>query len=396
VNAPVVYEIALYKCRKKADPVLLERLQLIAKDGALLLRDAAGKEIPCKEKDIVSAIDSTPALRTVPERQQAEIICGEDILGQLPMLLDPIPDGASLFVNGEAWDAFPTVDGDDVMLPGKCDWRAPEMNPCWAEYRCSEGGHDFENQLVGFSSIGLLAPGVAIEHGRTEYGGNGGAVAVSVTSFDDFATAFIDWLLSSLVISGLWQGYRWDITTPGVDLFAEAAIANDHEGYWKDDETADEEDDSDEDDSWEDEGSFASRHLELHLPQELIDEVRARLSAMKPEYAAVLDRPADSQSRSASTTLVSQAPVAEGFVGEVGERVRNLLITNVTMRSLSPATMLVEGRDPSGHLVKWVTRSKIEAATESIRFSVATVKAHETYTGADTTLITAAKIAAFV
>ena len=196
MSGKVVYEIARYKGQKKADPVLLERLQLIAQDGALRLRDAAGNEIPCKETDIASAIGATPALRKVPKRQQARITCGEDVLGQLPALLELIPDDASLFVNDKAWDAFPTVDSEHVMLPGKCDWEcAPEMNPCWAEYRCAEGGREFESQLVGFSSIGLLAPGIAIEHGRTDYGGNGGVAAVSITPFDDFAATFIDWLL---------------------------------------------------------------------------------------------------------------------------------------------------------------------------------------------------------
>jgi hypothetical protein len=77
MSAPVVYEIARYKCRKKADPVLLERLQLVAKDGALLLRDAAGKETLCKERDIASVIGATPALRKVPKSQEARITCGE-------------------------------------------------------------------------------------------------------------------------------------------------------------------------------------------------------------------------------------------------------------------------------------------------------------------------------
>jgi hypothetical protein len=390
MSATVVYEIALYESRKKAEPVLLDRLQLIAQNGALRLRDTDGNETLCKETDIASTIASTPALRKVPAGQEARITCGEDLMGQLPVLLEPIPAGAGLFVNGKAWDAFPTVDGDDVMLPGKCDWRAPEMNPCWAEYRCAEGGRNFENQLVGFSSIGLLAPGIAIEHGRTDYGGNGGAVAVSITSFDDFATAFIDWLLRTPILSDFWQGYRY-ITTPDVDLFAEAAIASDHQGYWEDDETADEEDGD-----WEDEGSSASRCLELHLPQELIDEVRAHLVAMNPEYAAALNRPEISPNLDATKTLTSLPPNAEGFVAEVGERVRNLSITNVTMRSLSPATILVEGRDPLGHLVKWVTRSQLDAGTDSIRFSVATVKAHETYPGADITVIAAAKVSAFI
>jgi hypothetical protein len=200
MNETVVYEIALYE-GPKPEAALLERLQLIAGEGELRLRDVNGNELACKENDIASAIGSNPALRKVPQGQQAQITCGEDILGELPELLEPIPDGASLVVNGKAWDAFPTVDGDDVMLPGHCDYRPPEMNPCWAEYRCAEGGRDFENQLVGLSSIGLLAPGIAIEHGRTDYGGNGGAVAVSITSFDDFAATFIDWLLWTPILS---------------------------------------------------------------------------------------------------------------------------------------------------------------------------------------------------
>ena len=296
MNATVVYEIARYKVQK-AGPILLDRVQLIERDGALMLRDADSNEIPCTDTAIASAIGSTPALWKILKGQQARITCGEDILGQLPALLEPISDGASLFVNGKAWDAFPTLDSGDVMLPGEnyLD-SAPEMNPCWAEYRCAEGGRNFEEQLVGFSSIGLLAPGIAIEHGRTEYGGNGGAVAVTITQFDDFATIFIDWLLRTPILSGFWQGDRY-ITTPDVDLFAEAAIATDHEAYWEDEDSVDEENDGDEDadgedDCWEGEGSFASRSLELHLPQELIDEVRARLSEMYPKYAAALDLPA--------------------------------------------------------------------------------------------------------
>lgn len=307
MSPEVVYEIARYKVQKNSDPVLLERLQLIAQDGALRLRDTEGNEIPCKETDIASAIGAMPALRKVPKRQQALITCGEELLGQLPELLEPISDGASLFVNDKAWDAFPTLDSGDVMLPGE-NWldAAPEMNPCWAEYRCAEGGRNFEEQLVGFSSIGLLAPGIAIEHGRTEYGGNGGAVAVSITPFDDFATIFIEWLLRTPILSGFWQGYRY-ITTPDVDLFAKAAVATDRQGYWEDDDTADEADECDEDEdedadadaddedsNWEDEGSFASRCLELHLTQELINEVRAHLSAMCPKYAAALVLPGHS------------------------------------------------------------------------------------------------------
>ena len=298
MTATVVYEIARYNCHE-ADPVLLERLQLIAEDGALRLRDAGGNEIACKGTDIASVIGSTPALRKVPKRQEARITCCEDILGQLPVLLEPIPDGASLLVNGKDWDAFPTFDGDDVMLPGDCcDDCAPEMNPCWAEYCCAEGDGGYEEQLVGYSSIGLLAPGVAIEQGRISYGSNGGAAAVEVTSFDDFASSFINWLLHTPILSGYWHG-GYGLASPGVTLFAQAAVAADHQGYWEEYETPDEKDDRDEGEETDDEdgyceepGPLASRSLELHLPQKLIDEVHAHLGAMHPDYAAALDLPA--------------------------------------------------------------------------------------------------------
>lgn len=304
MSTRVVYEIAHYK-DQQVDPVLLEQLQLLAEDGDLRLRDVGGNEIPCAGADIVSVIRSNPALWKVPKGHLARITCGDDVMGQLPALLEPIPDGTSLFVNGKAWDAFPTLELDergllpgvidgfrpprrptDMMLPGHCDYTCkPEMNPCWAEYRCAEGGHNFEDQLVGHSSIGFLAPGIAIEHGRTDYGGNGGAAAVTTITFDDFATTFIDWLLNTPILSSLWQGDGY-ITTPDADLFAKAAAAADHVGYWEEDGTAEDEDDrddveeddtDDEDDHW-DEGSFASRRLELHLSQELIEQVRARLS----------------------------------------------------------------------------------------------------------------------
>ncbi len=281
MDATIVYEIVRYE-GEKADAALLDRLQLIAEDGVLRLRDANGNETACEETDISAVIASTPALRTAGSRQQARITCGDDIVGQLPLLLEPVPDGATLLVNDEMWDAFPTVEGGHVMLPGQYDYDcAPNMKPCWAEFSCAEGGRDFENQLTGYSSIGLLAPGVAIERGRTEYGGNGGAAAVAVWRFDDFASIFVDWLLRTEVLSGFWQGDR-DISSPDVELFAEAAEDPEHEGYWEDADSSDEdeddpEEDEGEDDHWGDQ-SFACASLELHLPQELIDQVRAYLA----------------------------------------------------------------------------------------------------------------------
>lgn len=278
-----MYEIAVFR-DKKADAAPLGRLQLIADEGSLRLRDQDGHETLCDETDVAAVIASTPALRKVGRRQQACIFCDEDIVGQLPLLLEPVPDDATLLVNDELWDSFPTIEGSHIMLPGHCDSDcAPDLETYWAEYRCAEGGRDFHSQLTGFASIGLLRPGVAVERGRTEYGGNGGAIAVTIWQFDDFAATFVDWLVQVPVLSNLWQGDR-DISAPDIALIAEAMVAKDLRGYWEDADHAEEIDDEGEsqDEDWENEGSFASTDLMLHLPPMLIDRVRSRLSSLYP------------------------------------------------------------------------------------------------------------------
>lgn len=284
---PTVYEIGRYDFKKGAT-VLVDRLQLITEAGTLMLCSDDGGATPCVGTDVAAAIAATPTLRSIGDRQQAHITCGEDVAGQLPLLLEPVPSDSTLLVNGEEWAAFPTVEGNYVMLPGECDDDCtPTLPLWWAEYRCVEGGADFESQLVGRSSIGLLAPGVAVEHGRTDYGGNGGSAAVSVRPFDDFATLFVDWLERTAILRGFWHGDR-GICSPDIELFTEAALAADRCGYWEEadgQEDQEEVDNESEESDWDDVGSFASKRLELHLSSQLVDNVHSHLSSLYPGRA---------------------------------------------------------------------------------------------------------------
>ena len=171
------------------------------------------------------------------------------------------------------------------MLPGGDSDEGPDMSPCWAEHRFEEGEW---NPLIGHTSIGLATPGVAVEYGRYDHGGIGGGSAVAIRPFDDFATVFVDWLVNGEVLAGLWDGDSAPYS-PTVRLFADAAAAADHQGYWNA-EMDEDEAETDEDDEDEDEGTSycASAYLELHLSDGLIDQVRVRLSSLDPTYAAIL------------------------------------------------------------------------------------------------------------
>jgi len=137
------------------------------------------------------------------------------------------------------------------------------------------------NPLTGFTSIGVIAPGVAVEFGQCSPGGLGTESAVAISRFDDFATIFVDWLLYWEVLESVWYG---DVspTAPTVQLFAEAAAAANKRAGWTadddkgddDDDDADEGEDEDED---EDSSHWAAAYLELFLSDELIEQVRARL-----------------------------------------------------------------------------------------------------------------------
>ncbi|RUP04853.1 MAG: hypothetical protein EKK34_10790 [Mycobacterium sp.] len=98
------------------------------------------------------------------------------------------------------------------------------------------------------------------------------------------------------VLASLWEGDALPYS-PSVQLFEDAAAAAGHKGYWNtemdEDEVRTDEDevrtDEDEmDDGDEGTSCWASAYLELYLSDELIDQVRIRLSSLDPEYTAIL------------------------------------------------------------------------------------------------------------
>ena len=246
MNMKVIYEVARYSGPGE-DATLLERVQLIAVEGVLRVRDRAGNETVCVGMDIGVQIGSTPALREIRAGQESRITCGADIAAQMPFLLVPVPEGEDFSecfasVNGDSWTAYPTVDSEYVLVPGWDPYEAPSMNPCWAEFRVGEGEW---NPLIGDTSIGLVTPGVAVEYARYDHGGMGGSSAVAIRRFDDFTTLFVDWMVNNEVLVQLWGG---DTAPPltAVDLFSAAAAAADRQGGW-DSEMDEDESESDED-----------------------------------------------------------------------------------------------------------------------------------------------------
>ena len=286
MGADIVYDIAYFD-GEGDDAHVLERAQLLSLDGVLRLRKTDGSETPCEGEDIAAVISSTPSLREIRAGTEVRISCDPEIAAQLPFVLEPGLDGADpeecfVKVNGADWMAFPTLEGDHVMLPGWDQDDGPDLRPCWATLSVEEGEW---NPLIGFTSIGVLTPGVAVEFARCSPGGLGTESAVAISQFDDSVTLFVDWLLNREMLHSVWYG---DVapTAPTVQLFAEAAAAANKRAGWtfeddKDDDENEDDDDDEDDDEDEDSSHWASAYLELFLSDELVEQVRARLESLK-------------------------------------------------------------------------------------------------------------------
>lgn len=280
VSMEAAYEVFRYS-GPGDDATLIERVQLIAIEGALQMRDSAGNETVCVSVDISAEIGSTPALREIRAGQEARITCGEDVAAQLPFLLVPVADDEDFSecfasVNGESWTAYPTVDSGNVLLPGGDVYEAPLMDPCWAEFRVGEGEW---NPLIGDTAIGLVTPGVAVEYARYDHGGTDTSFAVAIYRFDDLTSLFVDWMMNNDALLQLWGGDTVPPLNAG-DLFSTAAVAANRESRWNA-ETDDDDSDSDGDDDEDEEAAEPMPYwgnLKLHLPDDIIGLVSARLS----------------------------------------------------------------------------------------------------------------------
>ncbi len=276
MSVDLLYEIVRYGNEDNDAPVR-ERVQLLSADGALLLCDADGIETPCEGVDVGRVISSAQSLRKIRADEEVRITCSPEIAAQLPFLLEPAVDdnsgGCCAKVNGADWIAFPTLEGERVMLPSWDEFEGPEMSPCWAEVSVEEGEW---NPLIGFTSIGVLSPGVAVEFARCDPGGLGSEMAVALRPFDDFATVFVAWLLNHEVLEAVWYGDSAPLA-PTERLFVDAAAAEDHWAQWNSEMNAESDDDDDDDD--DDSSYWAAASLRLHLPDELIDLLRVHLGS---------------------------------------------------------------------------------------------------------------------
>ena len=83
---------------------------------------------------------------------------------------------------------------------------------------------------------------------------------------------------------------------------------------------------------------------------------------------------------------------AQGFIGSVGERLRDFTVTATSVREFDGdfgTTTLLVGVTDDGHVVKWfASGTRNWDAGDRIHFAAATVKGHENYKGTDQTTLT--------
>ena len=86
------------------------------------------------------------------------------------------------------------------------------------------------------------------------------------------------------------------------------------------------------------------------------------------------------------------APKVAGFIGKVGDRLRDFDVNVTAVRSLEGdygTTTLMVGTTDDGHTVKWFASGDRDwQAGDRLHFGAATVKAHETWEGTDQTALT--------
>jgi hypothetical protein len=84
---------------------------------------------------------------------------------------------------------------------------------------------------------------------------------------------FVAWLIHTDLLVGLWEGDS-PPGSPNLELYAEASSVADQVFYW--DSDSEPKEGADEDDDGDEEGAKDVRweKLQLHLPAELVDQIR--------------------------------------------------------------------------------------------------------------------------
>jgi hypothetical protein len=216
----LVYEIARYSVHADTD-MLIERAQVVSRDGALWRRLDDGPESRCPETDVAAVIATDPMLSEVRANQVTRIMAEPVALRDLPMALQVPGDGAdfddslwsesmferhvsagswerdmcrALYINEARWGACTTSEGDR-MLPEGGDWeRLPLLTPCWGKLRfCEEGAA----MTVGgdLTLIGRVTPGVVCWATLPDVDDD----EILLKRRDDDAAMFVEWLLQGSI-----------------------------------------------------------------------------------------------------------------------------------------------------------------------------------------------------
>ena len=113
------------------------------------------------------------------------------------------------------------------------------------------------------------------------------------------------------------------------------------------------------------------------------------LASLVSVYRRNLER--DAERKAAASTAV------QGFVADVGVRVKNLTLTLTTVKTWEGdygTTTFIVGRDEAGRIVVWKASRYLDLNPgDTLHLSAATVKEHGNFNGVDQTIVTRAKIA---
>lgn len=159
MGTELVYEIARYSAQTDAE-LLIERAQVVTRDGALWRRVDDGPETRCPDTDVAALIGADPLLSEVRANEVTRISAEPEALRDLPLVLRVPGDGSDfdesvwseamvkkhlddsdganvrgvyrvVYVNDERWGAFTTSEGESLLPEGGDSGSLPLLTPSW-------------------------------------------------------------------------------------------------------------------------------------------------------------------------------------------------------------------------------------------------------------------------
>ena len=285
----VIYDIARYSV---ADDDLIERAQLVLRDGSWFRRLGSGREKRLAHNSAASALRADEKFHEIRLEEDTRITTTPELLDQLPLILTVADAGDRsawmLTVNDHTLAPFTDVNGREVALPN--DGQVVRFETTWVSITFCETGSMVSGSDT--TSIGLNSPGLIVQSTQLDPHIDSPDLPVSLTrrgtSLHDDATAIVGWLGANGLIDYL--GLPSAMTHR---LFAEIALIQPSRfGTWWGDALSEGWGYSDqvgctESSAWQ---------ITLNISPELTNEVLAILAADNPEIRAMVTAARDPES----------------------------------------------------------------------------------------------------